>query len=94
MAQWAYGRSLMIRLLAGGGVSLAIGLAAALLSVSIGTIYGALAAYLGGKIDSLMMRIVDVLYGLPYILLVVLLAVASGAVVDEWVTRAKSETLA
>ena len=85
------GRSLAIRLLAGGGISLCIGLAAALLSVSIGTIYGALAAYIGGKVDSLMMRVVDVLYGLPYILLVVLLAVASNAMIDEWVTRAKAK---
>lgn len=85
------GRSLAIRLLAGGGVSLTIGIAAALLSVGIGTIYGALAGYLGGKVDSFMMRVVDVLYGLPYILLVVLLAVASGAVVDEWVTRSKAK---
>lgn len=85
------GRSLAIRLLAGGGISLCIGIAAALLSVTIGTIYGALAAYIGGKVDSLMMRVVDVLYGLPYILLVVLLAVASNAVVDEWVTRAKAK---
>lgn len=85
------GRSLGIRLLAGGGISLAIGIAAALLSVSIGTIYGALAAYIGGKVDSFMMRVVDVLYGLPYILLVVLLAVASNALVDEWVTQAKAK---
>ncbi len=84
------GRSLAIRLLAGGGISLTIGIAAALISVGIGTIYGALAAYMGGKADSAMMRLVDVLYGLPYILLVVLLALASDALVDEWVTRAKA----
>jgi oligopeptide transport system permease protein len=85
------GRSLGIRLLAGGGISLTIGIAAALLSVTIGTVYGALAAYIGGKVDSFMMRVVDVLYGLPYILLVVLLAVASNALVDEWVTRSKAK---
>ncbi len=85
------GRSLAVRLLAGGGISLSIGIAAALLSVSIGTIYGALAAYIGGKVDSFMMRVVDVLYGLPYILLVVLLAVASNAMIDEWVTRSKAK---
>lgn len=84
------GRSLAIRLLAGGGISLTIGIAAAMISVGIGTIYGALAAYMGGKVDSVMMRFVDVLYGLPYILLVVLLALASDALVDEWVTRAKA----
>lgn len=85
------GRSLAVRLLAGGGISLSIGIAAALLSVSIGTIYGALAGYVGGKLDSVMMRVVDVLYGLPYILLVVLLAVASNAMLDEWVTRSKAK---
>ncbi len=85
------GRSLGIRLLAGGGISLTIGLAAALISVSIGTMYGALAGYMGGKVDSVMMRAVDVLYGLPYILLVVLLAVASDAVIDEWVTHNKAK---
>ena len=75
------GRSLLIRCLTGGGISLAIGVAAAALSVLIGTLYGALAGYAGGVIDAVMMRIVDVLYGLPYILLVVLLAVA----VDSWI---------
>ncbi|MFG0275057.1 MAG: ABC transporter permease [Phycisphaerales bacterium] len=77
------GRSLLVRCLAGGGVSLTIGLAAALLSVGIGTLWGCVAAYAGGRVDALMMRIVDVLYGLPYILLVVLLAVAVDALVDR-----------
>lgn len=85
------GRSLWVRLLAGGGISLSIGIAAALLSVCIGTVYGAVAAYAGGKVDSVMMRVVDVLYGLPYILLVVLLAVASDALVDEWISRSKAK---
>lgn len=85
------GRSLGVRLLAGGGISLTIGLAAALISVCIGTVYGAIAGYAGGKLDSAMMRVVDVLYGLPYILLVVLLAVASDAMVDEWVNRSRTK---
>ena len=85
------GRSLGVRLLAGGGISLTIGIAAALISVCIGTIYGAVAGYAGGKLDSAMMRVVDVLYGLPYILLVVLLAVASDALVDEWVSRSRTK---
>ncbi len=82
------GRSLLVRVLTGGGISLGIGIAAALLSVCIGTLYGALAGYAGGKTDALMMRIVDVLYGLPYILLVVLLAVAGDALITEYDTRA------
>lgn len=77
------GRSVLVRCLAGGAISLGIGLCAALLSVVIGTIYGALAGYAGGRVDGVMMRVVDVLYGLPYILLVVLLAVAVDAVVER-----------
>jgi len=70
------GRSLLARLLLGGAISLGIGLAAAGISVTIGTAWGLLAGYLGGRVDAVMMRIVDVLYGLPYILLVILLKVA------------------
>jgi len=82
------GRSLLLRALVGGGISLGIGFAAALIAVGIGTLYGAISGYAGGLVDAVLMRIVDVLYGLPYILLVVLLAVASDAVVGEYVTRA------
>lgn len=78
------GRDLLVRCLAGGGVSLSIGIAAAALSVLLGTIYGSIAGYVGGRTDAVMMRIVDVLYGLPYILLVVLLAVAVDGLVDRW----------
>ena len=88
------GRSLWIRCLTGGGISLGIGIAAALISVTIGTLYGAAAGYAGGKIDAVLMRIVDVLYGLPYILLVVLLAVAVDAKLDDWAAsrvQAKAE---
>ncbi len=85
----ALGRDMITRLVAGGGISLSIGLAAAALSVCIGTLYGAVAGYAGGRVDGIMMRIVDVLYGLPYVLLVVLLAVASDAMVAEYVSRQK-----
>ena len=85
------GRSLGVRILTGGGISLGIGIAAACISVGIGTIYGAISAYMGGAVDSIMMRVVDVLYGLPYILLVVLLAVASSAQVDEYISRSKAK---
>ena len=70
------GRSLLYRLLPGFLVSLSIGLAAAAMSVIIGTSWGAAAALAGGRIDTVMMRIVDVLYGLPYILTVILLKIA------------------
>lgn len=77
------GRDVLTRLLLGGAVSLGIGLAAAAISVVIGTAYGMIAGYAGGRVDAAMMRIVDVLYGLPYILLVVLLAVAVDALADR-----------
>jgi len=76
MGSDALGRSVMARCLLGGAISLGIGAAAAFISVVIGTAWGLVAGYAGGRIDGLMMRTVDVLYGLPYILLVVLLGVA------------------
>jgi oligopeptide transport system permease protein len=73
------GRSMLMRCLLGGAISLGIGIVAALISVIIGVLWGAAAGYFGGRADAMMMRIVDVLYGLPYILLVVLLSMAIGA---------------
>ena len=70
------GRDLLARLLLGGGISLMVGLAAAGTALVLGTSWGLVAAMAGGKVDSVMMRMVDILYGLPAMLLVVLLAVA------------------
>ncbi|MGD9688552.1 MAG: ABC transporter permease [Phycisphaerales bacterium] len=78
------GRDLLVRVLAGGAISLLVGVCAAAVAVTIGTAYGLIAGYAGGRIDAVMMRVVDVLYGLPYVLLVVLLAVASDAIVERW----------
>lgn len=85
------GRSLLYRALTGGGISLVIGIAAALISVGIGTLYGAFAGYAGGWIDGLLMRVVDVLYGLPYILLVVLIAVAVDGYIENQITKSGLE---
>lgn len=73
------GRDLLARTLYGGAISLALGFLAAAVAVVIGTAYGAIAGYAGGKLDELMMRIVDVLYALPTMLLLMLLTVAIGA---------------
>jgi oligopeptide transport system permease protein len=77
------GRSVLVRCLAGGGISLGVGLAAAAIAVVVGVTYGTLAGYLGGRADAVMMRVVDILYGLPYILLVVLLAVAADGLIGR-----------
>ena len=80
LARWfgtdALGRSLLGRCLMGGAISLAIGVLAATLSVFLGVAVGLIAGYRGGWVDSLLMRIVDVLYGLPYLLLVILFKIA------------------
>lgn len=70
------GRDLLARVLAGGGISLMVGLAAASTAIVLGGLWGMIAATASARVDGLMMRIVDVLYGLPYILIVVLLVVA------------------
>ena len=75
------GRDVGARLLAGGVVSLAVGFAAAIVAVVVGTLFGAIAGFAGGRTDAILMRAVDVLYGLPSILLVVLLAVAVDGVI-------------
>jgi oligopeptide transport system permease protein len=72
------GRDLLTRTLIAGRVSLAIGLLAGLVAVVIGVLYGSAAGFIGGKTDEVMMRIVDVLYSLPFIFFVIMLVVFFG----------------
>lgn len=74
----ANGRDLMTRTFIAGRVSLTIGLLATFVAISIGVIYGAASGYLGGRIDQVMMRVVDVLYSLPFIFFVIMLVVFFG----------------
>jgi oligopeptide transport system permease protein len=69
----ALGRDLVARVLVGGRTSLLVGLAATAVSVLVGVAYGAVAGFYGGKIDEAMMRLVDFMYGLPYMFLVILI---------------------
>jgi oligopeptide transport system permease protein len=72
------GRDLLARVLEGGQISLWIGLVATLVSVVIGVLYGAVAGYVGGKTDAVMMRIVDILYSMPFMFFVIMLTVMFG----------------
>ena len=97
------GRDMLARVLLGGRISLMVGIISTIVSLLIGVAYGAVAGYLGGRVDTVMMRLVDVLYSLPYIILVIvllamfrsstptgqlfLLFVALGAV--SWLTMAR-----
>jgi oligopeptide transport system permease protein len=69
------GRDLMTRIMYGSRVSLMVGLIATLVSIIIGISYGAVSGFVGGRTDNIMMRIVDILYGLPFMFLVILLLV-------------------
>ncbi|MCF1707892.1 ABC transporter permease subunit [Tabrizicola sp. J26] len=73
-----YGRDLLVRTLEGGRVSLTIGFLGALVAGGIGVLYGAVAGFTGGRTDSLMMRMVEILYGFPYVILVILLSLLFG----------------
>lgn len=72
------GRDLFVRTLYGGRVSLMIGLVATLVSLVIGVAWGAIAGFLGGKVDDVMMRLVDILYSIPFIFFVIMLTVVFG----------------
>ena len=92
------GRDVLVRVMTGGRISITVGLVATFVALTIGVTYGAVAGSFGGKIDTVMMRVVDILYALPFTIFVILLMVffgrniillffAIGAV--EWLTMAR-----
>jgi oligopeptide transport system permease protein len=72
------GRDLLVRCLVGGRISLMVGLLATLCSVAVGIVWGATAGFLGGKVDDFMMRFVDMMYAIPYLLIAILLVTILG----------------
>ncbi len=80
------GRDILARVLQGGRISLMVGVISTIVSLVVGVSWGATAAYLGGRIDNLMMRLVDIIYAIPYILIViVLLSVFGGPNTPLWI---------
>lgn len=93
-----FGRDMLTRIFYGGRVSLMVGFIATAVALFIGVTYGAIAGYAGGRVDAVMMRLVDILYALPFMIFIILLMVvfgrnllllflAIGAV--EWLTMAR-----
>jgi oligopeptide transport system permease protein len=72
------GRDMLARVLQGGRISLMVGIISTFVSILIGVTWGATAGYLGGKVDDLLMRIVDVLYAIPYMMVVIVLLAFFG----------------
>ena len=72
------GRDLLVRCLIGGRISLMVGILATIASVSLGIAWGAVAGFMGGKVDAFMMRIVDMMYAIPYLLIAILLVTVLG----------------
>ena len=92
------GRDLVTRVFKGGRISLAVGLVATLVALTIGVTYGSVSGYIGGRTDAIMMRIVDILYALPFTVFVILLTVVFGKSLIllfiaigcvEWLTMAR-----
>jgi len=84
------GRDQLSRILYGGRVSLMVGLVATAVSLTIGVLYGTIAGFVGGKLDALMMRIVDIIYALPFTIFVILLMVIAqdaGTAVENWLLQ-------
>ena len=93
-----FGRDMLTRIMWGGRVSLTVGFIATAVALAIGVVWGAVAGYMGGRVDMVMMRLVDILYALPFMIFIILLMVvfgrsmlllffAIGAV--EWLTMAR-----
>ena len=88
------GRDQLGRIIKGGQISLLVGLVATFVSLTIGIGYGTISGYFGGKVDSVMMRLVDILYSLPFVIFVILLMVFAkdlGDSIDAWFKARGSE---
>ncbi|MEF9951277.1 MAG: ABC transporter permease [Clostridium sp.] len=93
-----FGRDILTRVMHGGRISLTIGFVVSILNLVIGVVYGGIAGYVGGKVDDMMMRVVDVLYSIPMMIYVILLilvldagvfSIIVGISISSWVGMAR-----
>lgn len=84
------GRDLMLRTMYGTRVSLIVGVFASIIVLIIGTLYGSIAGYAGGRVDSIMMRILDLVYSIPDVLVIILLSITIKMPMEQWVNNTKS----
>lgn len=80
-----YGRDILVRVMYGARVSMTVGICAALLVLCIGAVYGSISGYCGGKVDAVMQRIVELIYSVPEMLVVLLIATALKPILTEYV---------
>lgn len=85
-----YGRDILVRVMYGARVSMSVGVFAAILVLVIGALYGAISGYCGGKVDAVMQRIVELIYSVPEMLVVLLIATALKPILTDYVNSAGS----
>ena len=88
-----YGRDILVRVMYGARVSMSVGVFAAILVLVIGALYGAISGYCGGKVDAVMQRIVELIYAVPEMLVVLLIATALKPILTEYVNSSGTSPL-
>ena len=88
-----YGRDILVRVMYGARVSMSVGVFAAILVLVIGALYGAISGYCGGKVDAVMQRIVELIYAVPEMLVVLLIATALKPILTDYVNSAGTSPL-
>ena len=88
-----YGRDILVRVMYGARVSMSVGVFAAILVLVIGALYGAISGYCGGKVDAVMQRIVELIYAVPEMLVVLLIATALKPILTDYVNSSRTSPM-